>query len=193
MIGFMGHPPKIIDVTENVLKDFPNIRYNLAPITKLSFANDAIYLISGQNREIAEKDLKALNPYIIEASKLAHRPYTLIKHISCDIPENFFKYGEWYNYAYFSFSPYTPTGKLSKYPLTLHFSTQKNRETYKNYVFGKLFYLGNGEIGKSHITIKKKSYSFTIDCGIKALEFRILRIKYYDSKTFSTNELYNYA
>lgn len=194
MIGFniLGQPPQIIKVTENILKDFPNIKYNLEPIIKLSLNNDAIYLISRQNRGIAEKDLNSLNQYIVKASEFARIPYTLIKNISYDIPKNFFKYGEWYNYAYFSLSPHTKTGKLSKYPLVLHFSTQKNRKKLKKYVFGSLFYLGNGEIGKAHIISKKNSNTLTIDCGIKASAFQILRIKHYNEETFLTNELYNY-
>lgn len=222
MIGFdvkLCHP-KVYMQKENILHDFPNIKYYFSPINVISFGKDEIYLISGLNRELAKNDILSMNAYIKKAARFTGSPYAKIKNVSFDVPKDFFIKGEWSNSVYFTCYPYTATGKLSKYPLTLHFSTQKTPSfqtefdrfvrklrivpipvTNKiycikciapKYVFGRIYYLGNGEIGKAHIVMKKNLISLTIDCGIKDSVFQILKIKSYNGKTFSTDELFNY-
>lgn len=142
-------------VTTDDMLQFPDIPYQLnCPIHKQLAKNShpfAYMNLNEFNQNIAIKDLKRLDGYIIQA-----RTYIplLTKEYHIDIKKIMFKeYNESYGYTRLMCEPFTFTGKKSKYPISLFFMTRGDIRTYS--ANGELFYDANGLFGKATVNIWK--------------------------------------
>ena len=70
-------------------------------------------------------------------------------------------------FTYFECNPYTKTGKLSKFPLILHYATESFNDVNasKNY-FGEIYYLQDGSIGKCRLIYWNRRTMYLIDLGL---------------------------
>ena len=144
-----------------------------------------VYLPSDDDQENITNDVLSLNTYIEEANKLIGNKIG----IKIDVNDIVFYFGKTpqdvRNFCFFTYSPNTPTGKASKYPITLNFyCKRKSEEKYKKVgnglqiiapdgISGNIDYLANGEIGKSRIIISYHGEGFIIHLidkkGVKVL------------------------
>lgn len=102
------------------------------------------------------KDIDIINVYLEKACALSSIKTKL--HISkSDIVFD----GTGEDKSYLDVNPYTKTGRLSKYPVTVHYRTKyySSIDPPKNY-FGSIHYLKDGSIGKAELVnwVGKKMY-----------------------------------
>lgn len=139
--------------------------------------------ISEQNQEAVIQELQSLEKYINEAICIADLPDTL--HLPCntlkfdtntiDIKDST---SVTQYYTFFECCPYTKTGKLSKFPLILHYATKNITEfdPGENY-FGNIYYLQDGSIGKAKMVFWLKNMMYKIELGLKGRTLIIKKIE----------------
>lgn len=156
-----GEPPKLSTadkerimvqrITERDMLQFPGIPYQLnGKIHKQMAKNShpfAYMNLNGQNRAIAKRDLKMVNGLIVDAQKY-------IRLLSAEFQIHvekvaFDQYDPGYGYTRIMCTPYTFTGKLAKYPISLSFMTKMNVNSYSAH--GELFYEKDGTISKGSV------------------------------------------
>ena len=174
------------DVTENVSTkfDFTDIPYVIDP------EGNSIppkYILNGSNEEKAKQDILALNGFLdiardrapgfpivqISEDMLLFDPPTdpLEPFIFCCLQTNVFT---------------KITNKLSKYPVSLHFS-EMNRAPYR--IRGSMDYFADGEVGKIQIFGGRKDESFELYCTTNIYDFLELRKIVYNGNTVYKSEL----
>lgn len=137
--------------------DMEQFKINQFEMTDIFCDNNmAIMLIQEKNQPQVLKDISKMNSYIQEAINLAHIKTSIsipINDISFSVEDITIK-SDMYRryYSYFECVPYTKTGKLSKFPLILHYATS-NYEDFdaENKFFGKIYYSQMGSIGKAEL------------------------------------------
>ena len=67
------------------------------------------------------------------------------------------------DFTFYEACPYTQTGKLSKYPLSLHYAyaSHKDLNPPQDY-FGEIHYMQDGRIGKARLIFWQKKHGFMI-------------------------------
>lgn len=104
--------------------------------------------LSNLNQAIAKSELEKIN-YLLQTDKAFSRrkrkPQIPISEIQ------FHEYSKFYGYTRIMCKPYTKTGKIAKYPLSLFFCTRLDNE--KSETHGELFYGKDGTIQKADIYI----------------------------------------
>lgn len=156
---------------------FKDIKYNLN--CEIETRQNAYMMLNEYNQNIAKQDFELINKIIRENFNLSSK----IKH-DLQIPINeiiYQQYGQDLGYSKLICTPYTPTGKISKYPIYLFFTTRNKEidcemETINNgqtiraiptYTDGYLYYTKNGNIGKADIIFWRKgifyAYRFKSD------------------------------
>lgn len=148
-------------VTEKDMLQFPNIPYQLnCPIHKHLTKNShpfAYMDLNKFNQEIAKRELKRLDEYIIRA-----RSYLPLLTNEYHIDVNkvmLYNYSKDYGYTRLICTPHTFTGKISKYPLSLFFMSRGDIRTYS--VSGELFYCSDGSWGNATINIWKAPANYS--------------------------------
>jgi len=140
-------------ITQEDMLQFPDIPYQLnAPIQKELREKTQPFAcmdLNEYNQAIAKRDLKMVNALIVDAQKY-------IRLLSSDFQINigkvaFRQYSPDYGYTKIMCEPYTFTGKISKYPISLLFMTRMDIKSYSAH--GELFYEKNGEITKGSVNI----------------------------------------
>lgn len=109
------------------------------------------------NQEVAKKELERLDEYIIQA-----RSYIplLTNEYHIDIKKvMLYNYSKGYGYTRLMCTPYTFTGKISKYPLSLFFMSRGDIHTYS--VNGELFYNADGTFGRASVNIWKAPANYS--------------------------------
>ena len=146
-------------VTIEDMRSFPNLPYSFdSAMRKMIQPNShpfAYIDLNEHNQSIAKCSLCFIDGMIRDSRKLS-------KYISSSvrIPVNdivFKQLNASYGYTRLICSPYTPTGKESKYPVSLSFMTDLSKmdETH-----GEIFYLKSGEIGKAEVNIWTKGIGY---------------------------------
>ena len=104
---------------------------------------------------ILESDFAFMNVMLAYACKLAKVCVSLV----IDMSKFVYGIGQWK--TFYEWYPFTPSGKSSKYPLTLHFA-YAGASDLGNTCFGELEYKQDGNIGKARIIFwhKNKGYFF---------------------------------
>jgi hypothetical protein len=132
---------------ENLLcrYDFSNIRYIDDSARKLR-----LYLLEGENRDIALKDILSINAF------LNNSPLKFTKrNIRFSTENQGSNLG--IDFCWLEHTPATATGRAKKFPLILHVQTQSIKVPYNkqfnNNIFGDISYLPNGAIGKIWVAI----------------------------------------
>lgn len=146
---------------------FTDIKYNLN--CKIETWQSAYMMLDEYNQNIAKKDFDFINKIIKENFNLSSE----IKHdLQIPIEEIVFQqYGKNSGHSKFICTPYTPTGKISKYPLSLLFTTNTDREieffedgtfgiSPANSTHGWLYYTKNGNIGKGDAIFWRKDVCY---------------------------------
>lgn len=127
------------------------------------------YLPNVSDKDNITKDILQLNDYLLQATTLV-RMFPNIQIDANDIEFRFDKVlpDESTEFCTFIYTPNTPTGKTSKYPLKLGFYCKRTSN-----IQGEIEYLQNGEIGKSRIIIWHKGILYLVHIldkkGIKAI------------------------
>lgn len=141
--------------------------------------------LNTNNQFQALTDIKNINNFLKCAQNLAHIETPLE---ICTESINFININE--SQAKLILTPYTPTGKKSKYPLLLRFYTENffifnnADDSYK----GELFYMQDGTIGKAHI-ICRTNKIYTINLGLIGTS---LSIKSIESTTANGEKIFLY-
>ena len=128
-------------------------------------------LIDPINQPIVISDIEYMNTFIQKALSLVglKYPYKIpIENISFSTDEikiqneSYIQY-----YSFFECTPYTPTGKKSKFPLILHFATDNihTLDTDNKYL-GEVHYMQNGSIGKARLICLSHYGTYTINLSI---------------------------
>lgn len=140
-------------VTAKDMQQFPEIPYQLnGTIHKKMEKNTHPYAymeLNTFNQDIAKKGLSSINTLLATAS----RNIPLLKSsFKIDVGKIMFqKYKDGYGYTTLICTPYTFTGKVSKYPVYLSFMTRMDINSYS--ALGELHYEKDGKIGKGTTTI----------------------------------------
>ena len=140
----------IVEMTKDshmkMLTEFPftwnqKLKKNLKPQTHAyCYMN-----ISGSNIDAVKKEITFINAIIKSDSKI----YPKLRNLQIPFDELVFNESQLQGHTYFICWPITITGKMSKYPLTLFFTTKLH--TGSNTTHGELIYGQNGKIQKANI------------------------------------------
>lgn len=149
------NPPEIIEM------EMPELSfqtgYDLSKVRAFDFGmeNSQIsFFVDGHNREIATGDILQLNRYLAQGRE--ENPHIPLFQIGGDVRYEPSQLGM-DDYTRLYMLPLTPTGKKPKYPLTMKFALLSQDEhwhrstTGGTEIFGQLWYLQNGEVGKAKV------------------------------------------
>lgn len=159
-------PPQLIEL------EMPNLtfysRYDFSKVHGFDFGmenNQIAFFIDEKNRLTAKEDILSLNCFLSEGHMNDPEiPVFLIheKDIRFEPSQPSLD-----DYTRLFTLPLTPTGKKPKYPLELSFCTLSQDEHWQasteggKEIFGQIWYLSNGEIGKARVICwkyEKKDY-----------------------------------
>lgn len=152
-------------VTAEDMLQFPDIPYQLnCPIHKQMDKNShpfAYMDLNEYNQSVAKRNLKMVNRLIVDAQKyiplLSNEFQIRIEKIM------FKKYDPGYGYTRIMCTPYTFSGKISKYPLYLFFMTRGDVRTYS--ASGELYYEKDGHISKGTVNIWREQVPYSGGTG----------------------------
>lgn len=150
-------PPQIINL------EMPELtfqtRYDFSKIRGYDFGvedNQITFFIDGKNQLIAKEDILGMNRFLSEG----HVNDSEIPVFSIHEKEIRFEPSDLSgidDYTRLDILPLTPTGKQPKYPLRMSFCLLSQEEQWKisqtkgKEVFGRIYYLQSGDIGKAEI------------------------------------------
>lgn len=168
-ISFLLKSENKIDTT-----NFHNLPFDIANLNQCKHDSDCYY-IGKIYYDKCLNDINSLNAYIIKASELINDALTII-----DINNINFNYSD-NGYTRLKYVPLTRTGKASKYPFELFFSTYRTRKNEYGYyedleVVGSLSYYKDGTIGKAEFTTWKPKKGYTIALATKNNKLVVNRI-----------------
>jgi len=168
-------PPKPEKVypSLSVLSELP---YNFENINNF---RENFYSIEGNNRIIAREHIIRLNTFLEEARYLVDKfPNFKINDVRFNKEDD-----EFNNFSFFVLEQLTDTGRLKKFPLYIPFNTEKREKTgehfnydenalreywkKREYIFGRIHYFQNGEVGKVWIVCWKGHNCYVINCSLK--------------------------
>lgn len=133
---------KIIYTCKDVERFASNFKFN---INKDCCPGNIIYFTDSNSRYEFLCDIDKMNDFILEAT----RKFKIRGDYRICVDEITFT-GE--NASYIEVSPYTPSGKIAKYPITVFYRTPNYAlfDAKDNY-FGELNYCEDGSIGKARL------------------------------------------
>ena len=152
-------------ITAKDMLQFSDMPYHFnCPIHKHMAKNGhpfAYMDLNEYNQSVAKRDLKMVNRLIVDAQKY-------IKLLSGDFSIKiekvaFEQYSPDYGYTKIMCTPYTFTGKVSKYPIYLSFMSKMNTRKYS--VSGELYYEKDGHISKGTVNIWMEQVAYSGGTG----------------------------
>lgn len=109
------------------------------------------------NQMVAKQELNKINRYILQAQEYIP---LLTSDFSLQVSKVMFEeYSPDYGYSRLMCSPYTFTGKISKYPLSLSFMTRLDVRPYSAH--GELVYGKDGNIMKASVNVWKSPRDYS--------------------------------
>lgn len=167
--------PKERIITPEDMERFSGFRYQL----NCDIITDHGYnkmVLNKNNQFEALTDITYMNNFLKEARMLAPLPLLEICTEEIDFlgnPEQNFE-----GMTHLELKPYTKTGKISKYPVILHYYTTNYTvfDSTDNY-FGHISYLQDGSIGKAKLICWEKNKLFIIQLGLIGTTLAIKRIE----------------
>lgn len=175
---------------------FSDIPFGWHWVVELEHTNDrAWFMLNKNNQQIALG-------YISQLAELVENAHGYVEGIQkCGIDLNAVSFGYRNRFAanelpntYVACEPFTRTGKISKYPAILYFSTTAYKELPSGErvqihpAIGKIKILRDGNIGSAHVTFSESGYiKFTF--GLFGLSLVIKRIDSMEGKVFDFNDL----
>lgn len=138
-------------VTLEDLSQF-NLKFTLSEPRYIERFKNSIMLMSPDDYVIIAKDFKKINILVEEVRKELYEPYSFIIDPKQFYYDTDFSKRKRNYYTYFICQPYTPTGRLAKYPLQLRYAYSNHYALEKSLdYFGNIFYSQDGEIGKAEL------------------------------------------
>lgn len=146
--------------TLDAMRNFSNLPYDFNMPIKQDIEEgvhpSANMDLDENNQKIAIKDLEKLNNIIDENKNRIKRFHANVK---IPIAEIIFKpHKPGYGYSHIVCTPYTPTGRISKHPMYLFFTTPL--EYGEDETHGRIYYGKNGLISKADVCIWKRKAGF---------------------------------
>lgn len=137
-------------ITTQDMVRFTQMPYHLdCAINKYDAPNShpfAYINLDNQNISAAEADMERLNAHLATAHILCRK---VPKRIGIPIKDIVYKPPKNYGYTRLMCTPYTFTGKIAKYPLSLSFMTDLSKT--ENTTHGEMFYGQNGTVQKAEV------------------------------------------
>lgn len=116
-------------------------------------------LIPEQDRKVIAKEINYINKLIAQASELAH----IKKRLQINEKNFLYEIG----YTYYTYTPFTPTKRLSKSPLTLYYAYTSHKETApKQDYWGNISFFRDGTIGSARLIFWDCGDGYIINLGI---------------------------
>ena len=116
--------------------------------------------VPNQDIPLLESEISYINDMIQYACKLSNIAITPKINILK------FAYGLSLSETHYEWTPYTPTGKSSKYPLMLRYSYKAGpNDIPPNECFGEIHYLQNGAIGKARLIFWQQGVGYFFHFG----------------------------
>lgn len=138
----------------------PDIEYSGRKIPENLF--DRCFPIPNEDKEIISHEIDQINKLVSYALKLAH----INRNFQIDSSK--FVYSE--SHTYYESQPFTPSGRLKKIPLILHYDCKTDDQVLKfdtdRDFFGEIGYLQNGHIAKARLIFWIKKEGYMIHLGI---------------------------
>lgn len=164
-------------VSTEDMQQFTRIPYHLCgPIQKSISPNHhpfAYMDLDQQNQAIARQSLQYMNSFIQTSHSLSkYIPQNICIPIDQIV---YHQYSEYYGYTRLMCMPYTPTGKISKYPISLSFTTRLDSDSDETH--GELFYTVNGNISKANVNCWRNKTGFFYEFKTIGRTFVLFRIK----------------
>lgn len=152
------HPkPKF---SETSVTSSPDIKYSGREIPEDLV--DRCFPVPNDDKEIISREINEINKLISYALKLAH-----IKR-RFRIDSSRFVYSDFH--TYYEGQPFTPSGRLKKIPLILHYDYKNDDQILESDIdrdfFGEIGYLQNGHIAKARLIFWFKKEGYIINLGI---------------------------
>lgn len=116
--------------------------------------------IPNQDIPLLKSEISYINDMIAYACKLSNMSIAL----KIDISK--FEYGLFLQNTHYEWTPFTPSGKPSKYPLMLRYIYKNKYDAPPpNECFGEIYYLQNGEIGKARLIFWRENIGYFFNFG----------------------------
>lgn len=141
------------------MQQFPDIPFGWSWVPDLFHTDgEAWFMLNMNNQQVAQDYISVLNDHIIDA----HDYIDGIDNLYIDLTQIDYSYPfpmRWNSKANTRVvcTPYTPTGKISKYPASLHFATSVNRKEWDGSmsqfhpIMGIINLLKDGNIGSADV------------------------------------------
>lgn len=125
-----------------------------------------------QDVKLLEKEFSYINDFLINAARLAKISVTMNLSVSMLNQDK----------SCFEYTPFTKTGRKSKYPLTLHFEHINHEKLcpQKEY-FGEIEYLQNGRIGSARIVYWENKICVVVYLLTLKNSLVVNKIEYFDA------------
>lgn len=170
---------KLKSITIEDMNQFHFFRYSMA---QPFYDNQmSIMLINNRKNQVQIKeDIKQIN----DSVKKYCNTFNIVEDLSIDVESLKFdvtyseKTGSKQYFTFFECTPYTPTGKLSKFPLILHYATKNHmKATFQQDYFGEIYYLQDGNIGKARLIYWIEHSMYLFSMGLKGKTLVVQKIE----------------
>lgn len=163
-------PTEFIRETLNIGEIISEYNFNDILVIDEKRNNTKRYLIEEKNSFIVKNDVDSLVNLISETIKNNNID------INFDIQSKLnFSYKNYdkssIDFTYLEYCPYTKTGKSAKYPVVLHVHNNED------FIQGEIYYLKNGEIGKSRLFIWNDFSCYTFHISVKDKCLKVIKIE----------------
>lgn len=166
----------VLGVTTEDMQQFLQMPYHLdckINYVTSSGAKPYAYIdLDSSNIAVAKSELAMMNKKIIEASTLSVK---IPKGIQIPIEEVVYKPQKGTGHTILICTPYTFTGKISKYPLSLSFMTKLYADSDSTH--GRLFYGIDGRIHKAEAFCWRKQKGYFFYFSSDGQELRTARVE----------------
>lgn len=190
-IPFVSESEPKFKTAQTTYQELPTFKYDISKMRFLYHAdpNDDIYGIPIEYRNMIADDLMQINMLLDEAcTKCSVVPQRRI--IKEQI--NFKPKREMDDdFTRFVYTPYTKTGKISKYPYFIKFALNDGFLS-GNGLFGDIYFTKHNQIGKAWLVSWSNHNCYTINCAIKEKRLQVTRIDVAAAGEYSKTCLYNY-
>lgn len=161
--------------------------------------SDEVYLIPDNYTYLAYNSVETINLMLRQASDLVRAfPRTTLHSSELSFNGN----PDVREYTTLSYHPYTPTGRIAKYPYSINFHNSQPLSIYTrdangdviiksgDSLFGTVYHLADGRIGKMRIIKWYNDTGYFVNCGIKKAALQVIKIEKSDNGEQKT--LYNF-
>ncbi len=156
------------------MQQFPDIPFLFSYVTELFHTNGvAWFQLNMNNQAVVLQYISAINDIIVDAHEYiseTQNAHIDLEHIDFNYPAPMYE-GCMCNTRVECY-PYTPTGKISKYPAVIQFATDFNEQGVRT--AGEIKILRDGNIGAATVRIN----SLTFKIGLHGLSLVLKRVDY---------------